>query len=138
MIKTYLSNKMLGDELGNLYVKCKTIVYKYKMEYGYWFTNDEDIDCLIMLASAWSAIIRDTWRKFVMNGIIEPFEFWNAFIEVATFGQDVLFKEEWKKFLKQNKKLDARIKKTSNPKFIRKMFTGMDWKWLHTELQKLE
>ena len=119
----------------NLYTKCVEAKYKYtNPELNYYYT-DEDYDNFIMLASAWSAIIRKTWTLFVKQGYFEPYEFWNAFINFFIFSQSVLL--DWDDIDKYHKKLVKKINKTSNPKFMKRLFTGMDWKWLYTELSKL-
>ena len=55
---------------------------------------------------------------------LEPTAFWDAYIRFAVFRQNVLFNKDWKKVFKLDKKLHRLIKKTSNPEFIEKIFTG--------------
>lgn len=132
IVETYLSTKMF--EYGDLYTKCVEARAKYTDTSQEYYYTDEDYDNFLMLASAWSAIIRRTWRVFVTNGECEPFEFWNAFVKTFTFNQRVLMLDQWNDMNKYHRKLKEKIDKTSNPKFIEKMFTGMDWNWLHREL----
>lgn len=138
-IETYLSHEMFLNH-GDLYAKCLEARAKYmdtELEPEYYYT-DEDYDDFLMLASAWSAIIRKTWRKFIADGDCEPFQFWNAFIGTSALYQAVLMGDQWEQMGKYHKTLQEKIRKTSNPGFIEKMFTGMDWKWLCDELSKLE
>lgn len=119
----------------DMYSKCleaRCKYYDFKLEYCY---TDDDYDNFLMLASAWSAIIRKTWRLFIAEGDSEPFEFWNAFIDTFTFNQRVLMLDQWNEINKYHKNLKKKINKTSNPKFTEKMFVGMDWKWLCEELK---
>lgn len=137
-IRTYLLENMFNH--GDLYVKCLQAKAKYnnmELDPPYYY-SDEDYDNFLMLASAWSAIIRKTWRRFIIDGDCEPFQFWNAFVKVATFNQTVLMIEQWSLLGKHHSDLKKKIAKTSNPEFIEKMFTGMDWNWLCAELSKLE
>lgn len=132
-IENYLISSMY--EHGDLYAECLNARCKYTdISKNYFYTN-EDYDNFLMLASAWSAIIRRAWRIFITDANCEPFEFWNAFIKVFTFNQRVLMLDQWNDMNKYHKELKEKINKTSNPKFIEKMFTGMDWKWLLEELK---
>lgn len=136
MIETYLSNRMF--EHGNLYTKCLESRAKYYDSSQDYYYTDEDYDNFLMLASAWGAIIRKTWRIFIIDGNCEPFEFWNAYISTFTFNQHALMLDQWDNMNKYHKRLKEKINKTSNPKFIERMFTGVDWKWLHEELSKID
>jgi len=136
-IKSYLVANQLTDELSAIYIHCCTAKSKYINDMDYLFT-DEDRDNFIMLASAWSALLRRTWRIFIIEQKYEPYMFWDAFIQVFVFRPGVLFNDWWKDVLKYDKKLKKMISKTSNPKFMERMFTGLDWKWLYNELSKIE
>jgi hypothetical protein len=135
IIARYLGGESRKSELGSFYVKCLEAMCRYcDTGMDYYFT-DEDYDNFLMLASAWSAIMRKAWRIFVAEGDCEPFEYWNAFIQSFMLEQTILLNDQlWN--MKYHKKLKEKINKTSNPKFIEKMFTGMNWDWLHKELQK--
>ncbi len=130
-IVNYLSSQMMQH--GDLYKECYTAKVKYTDPSLNYYYTDEDYDNFIMLASAWSAIIRSAWRIFIINEHCEEFHFWNAFIKVFFLGQQVLM--HWDSLGKYHKRLKEKIRKTSNPKFIEKMFTGMNWKWLLTEME---
>lgn len=129
VIKGYLLSNMYDFDL---YIKCLDAKTKY-YHTDYYYT-DEDYDNFLMLASAWSAIIRKAWRLFIKEGIAEPSEFWDAFIMAFIFTQTIFMNSQWENMNKYHKKLKDKIKRTSNPKFIEKMFTGMDWKCLLNEL----
>ena len=58
------------------------------------------------------------------------------FVKTFTFNQHVLMLDQWNDMNKYHRKLKEKIDKTSNPKFIEKMFTGMDWNWLYKSLAK--
>lgn len=131
-ISAYLAKQQ--TELMDLYTKARAAKTKFYSEVDYYFT-DEDRDSLIMLASAFSAILRRTYRIFVTEQGLEPTAFWDAYIRFALFRQDVLFNEDWKKVFKLDKELHRLIKKTSNPRFVEKIFTGdISLKWLIREL----
>ena len=132
-IESYLMRSMWEHD--KLYIKCLEAKCKFYDKHDYYYT-DEDYDNFLMLASAWSAIIRKAWRIFIIEGDCEPFEFWNAFIKVFTFNQRILMLDQWKNMNKYHRRLKDKISRTSNPDFIEKMFVGMDWKWLHNELSK--
>lgn len=134
-IKNYIHKCRLKGELGKLYIKAAQARNNYYGTSDYYFTDD-DMDTFIMLASAWSAILRRAWRIFVVELEYEPFTFWNACVLLFVFEQNVLFQDWWAKEIKINKKLKTRIEKTSNPKFIKGIFTGMNWKQMHDELNK--
>ena len=131
-ISAYLAKQQ--TELMDLYTKARTAKTKFYNDDDYYFT-DEDRDSLIMLASAFSAILRRTYRLFVIEQGYEPTSFWDAYIKFAVFTQYVLFSEDWKKIFKLDKELPKLIKKTSNPNYIEKIFTGdISLKWLKNEL----
>ena len=50
-----------------------------------YYLSREDKEDFIALASCEMAKLRDLWRKYVVSGLIEPFEFWNGFIKYDTF-----------------------------------------------------
>lgn len=131
-ISAYLAKQQ--TELMDLYTKARAAKTKFYNEVDYYFT-DEDRDSLIMLASAFSAMLRRTYRIFVTEQGYEPTSFWDSYIRFAVFRQSVMFDETWKKIFKLDKELPKLIKKTSNPKYIEKIFTGdISLKWLTKEL----
>lgn len=136
-IKNYFSINFLNDELGDIYARCLEAKFKYTAIDDYYFTDDDRYS-FIMLASAWSALLRKTWRIFITNMKYEPFMFWNAFIQVFIFQQRILLMDWWEKVFTYDEKLKNMISKTSNPAFIERMFTGLDWKWLLEELSTIE
>jgi len=122
------------SEVIDLYTKARAAKIKFWHDTDDRFTDDER-DSLIMLASAFSAILRRTYRLFVTEQGLEPTAFWDAYIRLAVFRQNVLFSEDWKKVFKLDEELHRLIKKTSNPEFIEKIFTGdISLKWLTKEL----
>lgn len=134
-IEKFLYFNMFEPKLKNIYTECYTAFLKFAQT-EYLFT-DEDRENLVMLASSWCAILRKTWRIFIVEKGYEPFRFWNAFITTITFKQNVLFREHWKKIFKDwDKDLLAMVNKTSNPNFIKRMFVGFNWNQLHQELNK--
>lgn len=133
-VEDYLSYNIVDNPF---YAKCYEARYKYidtNLEYYY---TDEDYNNFLMLASAWSAIVRKAWRLFVLEGDCEPSEFWNGFIKTFTFNQSILMTQDWSNLNKYHKDLVKKIEKTSNPNFLKKMFTGFDWSELHKELKKI-
>jgi len=131
-ISAYLAKQQ--TELMDLYTKARAAKTKFYNEVDYYFT-DEDRDSLIMLASAFSAMLRQTYRIFVIDQGFELASFWDSYIVFALFRQHVMFEETWKKIFKLDKALLKLIRKTSNPNFIEKIFTGdISLKWLTKEL----
>lgn len=98
------------------------------------FFNDDDREAFIMLASYWSALLRRAYRIFVKEMGYEPSKYWNAFIQCFVLRNTLLFHEQWKGRLDDEFK--RMINKTSNPKFMMRMFTGMDWSHLKEELER--
>lgn len=121
------------EDIMDIYAKARAAKIRY-FEDDYYFT-DTDRDSIIMLASAFSAILRRTYKLFVTEQGFEPTSFWDAYIQLALFRQHVMFDETWGKIFGLDKKLSQLIKKTSNPNFIEKIFTGdISLKWLQGEL----
>lgn len=93
MIEEYLLSQMFIEPIP--YLQCLEARYKYiNPELDYYYT-EKDYDNFLMVASAWSAIIRKTWRLFIIEGNCEPFEFWNAFVRVFVFKQHILMGGRW-------------------------------------------
>lgn len=136
-IEQYLISQMFSEDLLGIYTTCKSANSKYTHIADYFFT-DTDREHFIMLASAWSAILRKAYRIFVLEKRYEPFSCWNAFIKVAILRQNLLLDDIWKKRFKneEKEKLLKMIRKTSNPRFIERMFTGFNWNQLLNELNK--
>ncbi len=107
------------SEVIDLYTKARAAKIKFWHNTNDRFTDDER-DSLIMLASAFSAILRRTYRIFVTEQGLEPTAFWDAYIRFAVFRQNVLFNEDWKKVFKLDKELHRLIKKNVKPKIRRK------------------
>lgn len=134
-IKHYFWNQSRCGDLSNIYTQCLIAKRQYFYDESYFFT-DQDRDNLIMLASAWSALLRRAWRIFIQYKKYEKFKFWNAFISVFILSQHVLLDDCWRMIFKDDKEFMQLINKTSNPQFITKMFTGINWRWLISELNK--
>ena len=123
------------SEVIDLYTKARAAKIKFWHNTDDHRFTDDERDSLIMLASAFSAILRRTYRLFVTEQGLEPTAFWDAYIRFAVFRQNVLFNKDWKKVFKLDKELHRLIKKTSNSDFIEKIFTGdISLKWLIREL----
>ena len=124
------------EEIMDIYAQARVAKLKFIYDDDYELSNS-DIDSLIMLASAYSALLRKAYRLFVRELGYERASFWDAYILFAIFRQSVLFDETWKKIFELDKELPRLIRKTSNPGFIEKIFTGnITWKWLLGELEK--
>jgi len=124
------------EEIMDIYAQARAAKLKFIYDDDYELSNG-DIDSLIMLAAAYSAILRKAYRIFIIELGYEKASFWNAYIFFAVFRQHVLFDEVWKKTFENDKKLLGQIRKTSNPTFVEKTFTGdITWKWLLGELEK--
>lgn len=132
-IKRYFTENLVNQANAQVYTKSMEAKTNYIHDIDYYLI-DEDRESLVMLASSWSALLRKTWRRFIVELEYEEFMFWNAFIQIFIFGQNILFQDQWQGIIKLDKKLSKMISKTSNPKFIEKVFTGMDWKWLRDNL----
>ncbi len=135
-ITNVFQETFLDNDFMYFYRQARLAKYKYISNDNYNLSEDDKCN-LITVASAWSASIRKAWRLFILSGKYEPFEFWNAFVSVFILGQNLLLDDMWVEVFKQDKEFLKLIKKTSNPKFIEKMFTGMDWKYLRSELNKM-
>ncbi len=124
------------QEVMDIYAKASAARLKWYSNENYSFT-DEDRDYLIMLASAYSAILRHTFKLFVTERGFESGSFWDAFIFFNICKQWVLFSDAWANAFRFDKELPRLIKRTSNPVLIEKIFTGdMSLKWLVGELSR--
>lgn len=135
-ITNVFQETFLDNDFMYFYRQARLAKHKYISNDNYNLSEDDKCN-LITVASAWSASIRKAWRLFILSGKYEPFEFWNAFVSVFILGQNLLLDDMWVEVFKQDKEFLKLIKKTSNPKFIEKMFTGMDWKYLRSKLNKM-
>lgn len=136
-IKQYFILTDLQDEISSIHTHCYMAKCKYIHEPNYLF-DDEDREKFIMLASSKTALLRRTWRRFIIDRDYEPYMFWNAFIDVYLFGPSLLFNDWWTNVIKNDNELKEMINKTHNPEFVEKIFTGFNWDWLYNELSKLE
>ncbi len=127
-ISSYFVQNFIPD-MPNLYEKCYESVYKYKHT-DYEFTKEDKIN-LITLASYWSGLIKKAWRIFVDGMGYQKNSFWDALIQVFVFRQHIFFDNFWETLLKEDKEFQQLIDKTFNPEWIRKMFVGIDVKWLY-------
>ena len=134
-IEHYLTTNMYEPELANIYTKCAEAKIEFGANIDYTFT-DEDKNNFIKLASAWSAILRKAWRIFISEKEYNPDIFWDVFIQIFVLRQHVLMDDTWIGVFKNwDRDLLNMIRKTSNPKFIEKMFIGLDYKDLRKELE---
>lgn len=133
IINQYFSQNFIPDMPG-LYENCYEAFVKYLYS-DYEFTVDDKIN-FITLASYWSGLLKQTWRIFIKELGFEKNSFWDAFIQVFIFHQHILFSIFWEHVLKDDKEFQRLINKTSDPEWIRKVFIGIDNKWLYKKMEE--
>lgn len=135
-ILEYLVKNCMDEEVCDIYTRARVAKIRYFQEDDYYFTSEDRYNTL-MLASAWSAALRKTYRLFVKDMGFKRNSFWGAFIKFNIFHQHVLFDKRWEDVFKADKEWRRLIKKTHNAKFVEKMFHGdINTRWLYRELEK--